>query len=270
MLENNFYVYRHIRPDTNEVFYIGIGNNNDKRVAPYARANNKGVRRSEFWRKIVNKNNGMFICEIMYECNSFDESNAKEMEFIELYGRKDLGTGTLVNLTSGGSGAKNVKMSDEVKKKHSEPMKGAKNKWARKVINVITLEVFDTVSEVDVLLGKSKGMASNYLRDKVNNPTPFMYLDRYNNLAGYERLMYVCKSQTKSMTNKTHSAESKQKMSENSINKGGRKVVDVVEKIEYPTASEASRVYGINIYTLIGKLNGRRTNNTNLRYADGL
>jgi hypothetical protein len=38
MLESKFYIYRHIRPDTNEVFYIGKGNNLDKRKSKYHRA----------------------------------------------------------------------------------------------------------------------------------------------------------------------------------------------------------------------------------------
>ena len=100
MLSNNFYIYRHIRPDTNEVFYIGKGNNLDKRVSLYSRAKCKN-RRHDYWKRIVAKNNGVFTIEIMFECETEEQANAKEIEFIALYGRKDLGNGTLVNFTDG-------------------------------------------------------------------------------------------------------------------------------------------------------------------------
>ena len=50
-MENNWYVYRHIRLDKNEPFYIGIGNKKN-----YARAHQiKSDRRNEIWCKIFSK-----------------------------------------------------------------------------------------------------------------------------------------------------------------------------------------------------------------------
>ena len=266
MLSNNFYIYRHIRPDTNEVFYIGKGNNLDKRVSPYSRAKCKN-RRHSYWKRIVAKNNGVFLVEIMFECDTEEQINAKEIEFIALYGRKDLGKGTLINFTDGGDGAKGVVMTDEVKKKHSLAMQGGKNWQSKKVIDVVTKNVYLTVKDAEKELGMKQGLLGKYLNRQNSNTTSLIYLDDYNNLSEEEINNFIFQSKKTSMQGKKHSDKSIQKMSENSINKGGRKVVDIVENIEYPTASEASRVYGINIYTLIGKLNGRRTNNTNLRYA---
>ena len=45
-MKRDILIYRHIRLDTNEVFYVGIGN--EKR--PYTKH-----RRSGFWNNIVNK-----------------------------------------------------------------------------------------------------------------------------------------------------------------------------------------------------------------------
>jgi hypothetical protein len=91
------YVYRHIRLDKNEPFYIGVGS--DDR---YKRANER-ARRSEIWKRVVAKTD--YEIEILIENVSFEYALEKEKEFIALYGRKDKKTGCLVNLTSGGDGA---------------------------------------------------------------------------------------------------------------------------------------------------------------------
>jgi hypothetical protein len=109
--EKNVIVYRHVRLDTNEVFYIGIGN--EKR--PY----NKH-RRNKLWKNIVNKTE--YRVDILFDDLTLEQAYEKEKEFIQLYGRKDLGLGTLANLTDGGDGVHNL--SDETKKKLSEIRKG--------------------------------------------------------------------------------------------------------------------------------------------------
>lgn len=96
------YLYKHIRLDTNEVFYIGIGGfcKNEK-VNSYSRAYTKS-KRSKFWNNITNKTE--YNVEIIINNLSWEEACIKEIEFIKLYGRKDLNEGTLVNLTNGGVG----------------------------------------------------------------------------------------------------------------------------------------------------------------------
>lgn len=91
------YVYRHIRLDRNEPFYIGIGNDEN-----YKRAYNFN-KRSEFWKNIFNKTR--IDVDILLDNVSYDYAKEKEMEFISIYGRIDKSTGTLVNLTHGGDGS---------------------------------------------------------------------------------------------------------------------------------------------------------------------
>lgn len=91
------HVYRHIRLDKNEPFYIGIGADDLGR-----RAHDKKARRSEWWNRIVDKHG--YIVQILFEDVSIEFAKEKEKEFIALYGRLDLGTGTLCNLTDGGDG----------------------------------------------------------------------------------------------------------------------------------------------------------------------
>ena len=90
------YVYRHIRLDKNEPFYIGIGKNDFNYNRAYAKSKSK---RSVLWRNIAK--NGYEV-EILIENISLKEALKKEIEFIKLYGRIDLGTGTLANMTIGG------------------------------------------------------------------------------------------------------------------------------------------------------------------------
>jgi len=92
------HVYRHIRLDTNEPFYIGIGVD-DEFIRAYE--NNKG-RRSKWWNRIANKHG--YEVDILFRDASVDFAKEKEKEFIKLYGRIDLKTGTLCNQTDGGDG----------------------------------------------------------------------------------------------------------------------------------------------------------------------
>jgi hypothetical protein len=109
-------VYRHIRLDKNEVFYIGIGKS-EKRA--YTKRS-----RNQHWKNIVSKTE--YKVEIIFENLSWEDACEKEIELIKFYGRKDLGLGTLVNLTDGGDGSINVKMSIETKEKMSKSSKGKK------------------------------------------------------------------------------------------------------------------------------------------------
>ena len=105
------YLYKHIRLDTNEVFYVGIGGK--------YRPNQKN--RNTIWKRIVAKTD--YKIEIILESNDYEFIKQKEIELIKFYGRINLGNGTLANLTDGGEGTIGLKMSDERKRKHSEIMK---------------------------------------------------------------------------------------------------------------------------------------------------
>lgn len=94
------YVYRHIRADKNIPFYIGIGSDEE-----YKRANTKSGR-NVVWNRIANKHG--YDVEIMMDGLAWQEACKKEIEFILLYGRMNLGNGPLCNQTDGGDGAKNL------------------------------------------------------------------------------------------------------------------------------------------------------------------
>ena len=132
MIENNWYVYRHIRLDKNEPFYIGIGNKKN-----YARAYQiKPDRRNQIWFKIFSKTD--IEIEIILDNLTKLQASEKEKEFIKLYGRKDLNSGCLCNMTDGGDGIWNCLRSDETKNKLREQKLGSKNPMFGKTQSVET------------------------------------------------------------------------------------------------------------------------------------
>lgn len=101
------FVYRHIRIDKNEPFYIGIGTVSNGGL--YNRAFTK--KRNNLWAKITDKTN--YRVEILFETNYKQEAFGKEIEFIKLYGRISDNSGILANLTTGGEGVTGFKFNQE-------------------------------------------------------------------------------------------------------------------------------------------------------------
>jgi hypothetical protein len=106
------YVYRHIRLDKNEPFYIGIG------TSKYYNRAYRHKSRSDFWKRVANK--GGYEVEILMDNLTWEQACEKEKEFIKLYGRIDLKTGCLVNMTDGGDGAINAIISEKTRKSVAE------------------------------------------------------------------------------------------------------------------------------------------------------
>lgn len=128
---DRYYLYRHVRDDNNEPFYIGIG------TKP---ASSKGFRheykrafsccvtsRGCYWWRVFLKSGKQIQIDILYESNSYDIIQDKEREFIRMYGRADQGEGSLVNLTDGGVGVSGVKRSVQTKMKLSAGRIGRKH-----------------------------------------------------------------------------------------------------------------------------------------------
>lgn len=129
------YVYRHIRLDKNQPFYIGIS----KKDSPTYKRAYTTYSRNKHWHSIVKKTD--YEVDILFSNVSYEFAKQKEIEFIKFYGRQDLGTGILVNMTDGGDGNTNWSLSqrdkhiqrnkgrivsEETKRKLSESHKGYK------------------------------------------------------------------------------------------------------------------------------------------------
>lgn len=108
-----YYLYRHIRLDTELPFYVGIGKLGNK---GYSRAYIK-YNRSYEWKEIMKTFD--YRVEIVFHAETLDEIYNKEKEFIKLYQHHGL-----VNKTKGGGGILGYNVSNKVKERLSEINKG--------------------------------------------------------------------------------------------------------------------------------------------------
>lgn len=102
-----YYLYRHVRLDKNEPFYIGVGTKRGKLKTDYISAYYRAFTndtRNKYWHNITSLSE--YDVDILLESDDRDFILSKEVEFISLYGRKCLGSGTLVNLDGGGKNQK--------------------------------------------------------------------------------------------------------------------------------------------------------------------
>ena len=118
-----YYVYIHRRGDNNEVFYVGKGK---------GRRCKRHESRSNYWRNIYNKYG--VNCEIVGNSLTEHEALLLEKTLVRHFGRIDLGTGCLVNLTDGGDGASNIIVTEETRKRLAEIWRGRKHKESSKLL----------------------------------------------------------------------------------------------------------------------------------------
>ena len=97
-------VYTHEKTN-GEVFYVGIGES----YRPYKKSG-----RSKFWKETIKKYPDYKV-NIVCTNLTWEEACEIEIYLIKYYGRRNLGTGTLVNLTDGGDGGNGFIMTEEQK-----------------------------------------------------------------------------------------------------------------------------------------------------------
>ena len=222
-----YYVYRHIRVDKNEPFYIGIGTKSeqDLKYGYYGRASAKHVD-NNIWLKIIAKTEWRW--EILLESGDRKFISEKEKEFILLYGRKCDNSGTLANLTLGGEENHGYKHSNEAKRKISESQKG---KPGRRLGAKLTPEQCEKFSEIQ--------------KEVANRPEMLEF--RKEKMMGNTYML-----------GKTHSDESKKKMSESAKKRGINaktikcKLIDKLNDLSWEANSiiALSKVSPISLSTL--------------------
>lgn len=115
-MEEKYCVYSHI-DDNNVTFYIGIGDSKRPHVFSL---------RSKFWRSYVKKHcaSGKPKVQIDHVNLTWEKAQEYEKFWISIYGRRDNGTGCLVNLTAGGDGTVGVIRSEETRRKIGDIHRG--------------------------------------------------------------------------------------------------------------------------------------------------
>ena len=214
-------IYRHIRLDKNEPFYIGIGKT-DKRA--YCKK-----QRNKLWYNIVNKSE--YIVEIVMDNLTWEQACEKEKEFISIYGRKDLGKGTLVNMTDGGDGNNNF--SKEVREKISNAHKGNQYGKGWKPTK-------EQIEKIKIgIIGKCK-----------------------KNITSFKVGHKAWNKGTKGLTKRNITSFN----SENPIK--AVLVIDISTNKIYKTIRDAAKDINVNEKSLYSMLRGRYKNKTNIRYAN--
>ena len=160
---SNYYVYRHFKLNTNDVFYIGMGKEKN-----FRRSRSKRYRNNH-WHNTVNKYG--YSIEIL--AIDLSESEAIELEvfLIKEYGRRDLGTGCLINLTDGGEGVFNPS-------KESLESRSGGNSWkSKRVKNMDTGDIYTSLVECCSADNLNYGSMKNRLRGVTKNKTPYTYIN---------------------------------------------------------------------------------------------
>lgn len=166
-----YYVYSHTRLDKNEIFYIGIGDNISGK---YERAYDKRSR-NRYWNFITK--NSVYNVHIEFLSDSLEEVKTKEIELIKYYGRKDLGLGTLCNLTNGGDGTFGLKPTEEQREKmriaRKNNVKRGVISFGKKIYQYccktgVFIRSWDTIKSAADSIGVTKSALSKVIKYNLN------------------------------------------------------------------------------------------------------
>ncbi len=215
-------LYRHLKP-CGEVFYIGMGK--DKKRA-YTTS-----KRSFLWKKIVNKYG--YEVQILKDDLEYEEAKELEISLISFYGRIDLKTGTLCNLTDGGEGTVGRIVTEEERENLRNKNIGKKHspetieKMRSKVISENQKKIISKANKNKILSNETKSKMSQ--SKKKGKPRP-------------EHVLYI-------------------------LNKS-KKVINIDTLKIYNSAKEVAELEGWNASTFRCRLdpNKRDKNNTKYRY----
>lgn len=155
---NHFYVYLHMKKDTKEVFYVGKGCGQ--------RAYSK--KRNQYWHNIVNKNG--YIIKIVSK--NLNENLALKIEetLICFYKIKHLAEANIC-ISGGLNGLTGKPCPEMSKQKSKEASSGENSKVAKKVINILTNEIWHTISGAAKANNLTQPTLTRYLLGKRENIT---------------------------------------------------------------------------------------------------
>jgi uncharacterized protein len=164
------YVYVLLKP-CGTPFYVGKGIG--ARVFAHESAARNTVDKSHKLNTIRALHNaGSLVLYSITICQSAADALTRERELIQLFGRHDLGTGPLTNLTDGGEGPANF--SEETRQKHRNTLSGvAEDGSARSSLNGFYLKLGIPVGSVPI-----KPLGTRRLQPLAPHPSPRSPSDR--------------------------------------------------------------------------------------------
>lgn len=192
-MSNNFYTYAYLREDGTP-YYIGKGK--DRRA--YQR--HKRGKIKDFRPK---KSNGSLDIDriLILKKNLTEEQSIKHEEYmINVFGRKDLGTGILRNMTSGGDGISGYSHTDKTKRILSEKNSGENNAWYGKNHTEETRKKMRESNK-----NKKRKPHSEETKRKMKESAKKYWKDRGRDISGENNPFY----------GKSHTEETKKKISNN-------------------------------------------------------
>jgi hypothetical protein len=209
------YLYRHVRLDTNKVFYVGIGSDLN-----YRRSRVKN-NRSKYWKDIVNKSD--YRIDILLDDLTWEEACEKEIEFIKLYGRSNVSYGTLCNLTDGGDGMLGYKHSNEWIKELSKRRKSFRYSDESKEKMSISRKSWSYTDEYKINLSK-----------RMSGKNHFMFGKKH-------------KQETKDKISKSHIGKTMDSISRG-LNPRAKVVLDLYTGVYFDCGKDCAESYGISYY----------------------
>lgn len=232
---NMHYLYRHIRLDTNQVFYIGLGTKT--RQDMFLTVKSEFYRAYDFkkrnivWKRIAAKTD--IRVEILFESDNLSFIQQKEKEFISMYGRLVDQTGLLANLAEGGD-SQTYNMNVKVK---------------QLTLNNKTVKIWDQLKDIEKELGYLKTNIVKCCRKK--QLTAYGYKWEYVDNNVYNDI-YPSTARKKSQNNRV-----------------GIYVTNGTETLLFRTILEVAEKYGYHRSTIQAYLSNRRQHKfLKFRYAE--
>lgn len=192
-MDKTYFIYRYVRHDKNVPFYVGKGTKQYFTSAGYPLYSYRSIYGRAFSKDrnktclgIMNKTS--YDVEVLYETNDFNEIENKEKEFISLYGIIYDNTGTLTNLTRGGTSFKTTQ--EYISNHHFAcERKGVEFSNKKKVymygLDGKFIEKFDTMNGFSKKYGlghNSKAYLGEAVRRKVSYKGYFFSMGYYEKL----------------------------------------------------------------------------------------
>ena len=190
-MSRTFYVYELWNPLTNTVFYVGKGTKTRsgyRRLAEHikdTRYYKAGkVKRNHKYATIAKilDNGKMPEIKVVYETINERDAIAEEKRLIAAYGRRDNGSGILVNHTDGGEGMTGFKHSDTHKKRLTQNNPGGKAVAIRIVAICATTfqtTTFESIQTAAVAMGSKSYKANIHIAAKRKSRTAYGFFWRF-------------------------------------------------------------------------------------------